>query len=72
MAGKIESVQEHLKDLPKVTTLLSTTKTLWIVRNKTKSTLDIPPPPPYLLSALYLNEENELFVTKSTGDMITL
>lgn len=56
MAGKIESVQEHLKDLPKVTTLLSTTKTLWIVRNKAKPTLDIPPPP-YLLSSLYLNEE---------------
>lgn len=67
MAGKIESVQERLKDLPKVTTL-STTKTLWIVRNKAKPTLD----PPCLLSSLYLNEENELFVTKSTGGMITL
>lgn len=53
MAGKIESVQEHLKDLPKVTTLLSTTKTLWIVRNKAKPTLDIPLPP-HTFSLLFI------------------
>lgn len=49
MAGKIESVQEHLKDLPKVTTLLSTTKTL-DREEQSQTHTGHPPAPPSLFS----------------------